>query len=48
MPTDEEIASVKKAQRLWELIEAAMPDWPDGMSVGQAAHRFWPFGRPPN
>lgn len=41
----EGIAVVEKAQRLWELIGAAMPDWPDGMSIGAAVHRFWPFGR---
>lgn len=47
-PSDEEIALVEKAQRLWKLIEAAMPEWPDGMPVGRAAHQFWPFGRPPS
>jgi hypothetical protein len=47
-PSDAEIATVEKAERLWELLLAAMPDWPDGMSVGAAAHRYWPGGRPAN
>ena len=34
--------------RFWTLIRAAIPDWPDGMSVGQTVHRFWPFGRAPH
>jgi hypothetical protein len=46
--TAEEIDIVEKAQRLWDLIEAAMPDWPDEMSVGAAVHRYWPGGRPAN
>lgn len=47
--SDEEFATVAKAQRLWDLIEAALGDaWQDGMSVGNAVTQFWPFKRPPD
>lgn len=44
--TNAEVAAVKKALRLMDLLVAAMPEWPDDMVVGEAAHRYWPGGRP--
>jgi hypothetical protein len=43
--TAAEIAVVEKAQRLWDLLKAAMPDWGGEIPLFIVAHRSWPGGR---